>query len=419
MPVHPPAGAPAHAPAHAPACATAHARRLPLFPLLAPLALLALLGTACSGVTEPGTEPEPDLGPCAPGPYFTVLPVEASAISYFLLLGHFNPPGDIVPRSQTGLQLRTNDLTPLRAVGDVEIIFVERTRWLASPTREGHVDYSLTFEIPGCRAIFGEYQHIANLEPVFASALDGATCQVYSTESETLEACGRQVQIPVAAGARLGDAGGWGSGLDFDLFDRRVTFDFVAGHRYPTARWAICPQPLFVPALRDLLLSMTGRPGVTRTVEPRCGTMEIDLAGTAQGMWVLEGHDVVFSAATHDRFFALAPHELRTDTHALLVTAHPAFRHPLRGAISYAFEIAPEGRHNRAWRDLPANGAIHCATLETWHGEPLPERSLFMAMGGDGRVTVELLDHTPGESPCLVQPPEAWSFSSGAVRLMR
>lgn len=177
------------------------------------LAMVASLLAGCEGVTEPGGEPDPALGPCAPGPYFTVLPVEASAISYVLLLGQFNPPGDIVPRPQTGLQLRNNDLVPLRAVGDVEIVFVEQTRWLASPIREGHVDYSLTFEIPSCRAIFGEYQHIANLEPIFASALEGATCQVYSTESETLEACGRQVRIPVTAGRRLGDGGGGGPGL--------------------------------------------------------------------------------------------------------------------------------------------------------------------------------------------------------------
>lgn len=198
-----------------------------------------------------------------------------------------------------------------------------------------------------------------------------------------------------------------------------MTFDYVAGHRYPMARWAICPQDLFVPPLRDLLLSLTGRPGVTRTAEPRCGTMEIDLVGTAQGMWVLEGHDVVFGAATHDRFFALAPHELLADSHDLLVTAHPAFRHPLLGPIPYAFESASEGRIGRRWRDLPADGSIHCTPLETWHGYRLRDRSLLMALGADRRVTVELVTHGMDASPCHTEGPDDWSFSGSALRLMR
>jgi len=110
------------------------------------------------------------------------------------------------------------------------------------------------------------------------------------------------------------------------IMNAAVNFNYVSGHRYPQARWAICPQHLFVPALRDFLLARTGRNGVWRTAEPVCGTMEIDVAGTAQGMWVLEGQNVTFSATTHDRFFALALHDLHADTHQVLVTTHASFR---------------------------------------------------------------------------------------------
>ncbi len=379
-------------------------------PLLS--ATLAILLVGCSSST--------DSGPCEPGPYFTELPVDASRINWFVILGQFNPPGDIVPRPQTGLQLISNELTPVRAVGDIEITLVERTRWISSPMREGHVDYSLVFEIPACRSIFGNYEHIAVLEPELEAHLAGANCEVYSTESETVEACGRRVSIPVPAGYPLGQAGGWGTGLDFDLFDRRVTFDYVAGHRYPRARWAICPQSLFTPPLRDLLLSRTGRDGVWRTAEPVCGTMEIDVAGTAQGMWVLEGQDVTFSAATHDRFFALARHDLHADTHQVLVTAHPAFRHPEWGSIVLSFAVEADGRVNRAWRDLPGDGTVFCFVPETATGHwPVQDRSYLAAFGADGRTTLEPLAHPPGESPCLTDPPESWTFSGSAVRLMR
>ena len=250
----------------------------------------------------------------------------------------------------------------MRAVGDVEIVFVERSRWIESPARPGHVDHSLTFEIPQCRAIFGSVEHIAVLEPAFEAHLVDATCQVYSTESETLEACGTQVTIPVSAGQVLGQAGGWGTGLDFDLFDRRVTFNYVAGQRYPQARWAICPQDLFIPPLRDFLLSQTGLFEARRTVEPRCGTMEVDVAGTVQGMWVLEGHDVIFSAETHDRFFVLAPHEIHADSVQVLVTAHTAFQHPVLGTWIHAYIVENEGRVNRdAGETSPATA--RCSAL--------------------------------------------------------
>jgi len=93
--------------------------------------LLAAVIAGCSSSTDPG--------PCEAGPYFTELPVDGAAINWFVILGQFNPPGDIVPRPQTGLQLKSNALTPLRAVGDLEITLVESTRWIASSEREGHV----------------------------------------------------------------------------------------------------------------------------------------------------------------------------------------------------------------------------------------------------------------------------------------
>ncbi len=361
-----------------------------------------------------------DAGPCEPGPYFTELPVDAGAISWFLVLGQFNPPGDIVPRPQTGLQLTSPALTPLRAIGDIDIVHIESSRWLASPTREGHVDYSLSFEVPACREIFGNFEHIAVLEPELEAHLAGASCEVYSTESETLEACGRRVRIPVAAGQPLGQAGGATTGLDFDLFDRRVRFDYVAGHRYPQARWAICPQHLFVPAHRDFLLARTGRGEERRTAEPVCGTMEIDVAGTAQGMWVLDGNDVTFSSATHQLFFALARHDVHADTHQVLVTAHPAFRHPSWGPIVVSFPVEAGGRVNRAWRDLPADGTIYCLVPETAQGHfPVTDASYLAAFDADGKVTLERKSHAPGESPCLTESPEAWAFSASAIKLMR
>ncbi|TVP53825.1 MAG: hypothetical protein EA351_14450 [Gemmatimonadales bacterium] len=378
---------------------------------LTPILILLAFGCSDSVTSES----------CEPGPYFTHLPVDGEAIRYFLVLGQFNPPGDVFPRGQTGLQLLSPALTPAYAVGDVDVIHVESTHWIASPTRQGHTDYAVGFRIPECPAITGQYGHLADLEPHLQAELSGAQCEIYSTIDETIESCETRLRIPVSAGTVLGQAGGTITGLDFDLFDDRVTFDYVAAHRYPMAWRAICPQPLFVPPLRDFLLERTGRGETVRTAEPRCGTMEIDLPGTAQGMWTEEGHDLVLGHTTYDRFFALAPDDIRPDQFNILVTAHPAFAVDPHGHVIFAFEYQPEGRLNRRFADLPADGTLFCYEPVREHPDYFRAHgiSFLFALGADERVTVERRDHAWDGSPCTNESPETWAFSEAAVRLMR
>ncbi len=172
--------------------------------LISVVTVLCFLMISCTKENSVSQE-EPD-GTCEPAPYFTHLPVAEEVISYFIVLGQFNPPGDVFPRAQTGLQLKSPDLTPLYAVGDIEITLVESTYWIESPTRQGHTDYSLSFEIPNCRAIYGNYHHIASLKPMLEAYLADAECETYSTDSETVESCGAYVNIPVSSGTVLGQA---------------------------------------------------------------------------------------------------------------------------------------------------------------------------------------------------------------------
>ncbi len=374
--------------------------------------ILMLFLTGCSSATESNSDE--DFGECEPGPYFTHLPVDQEQINYFLVLGKLSPPGDVFPRGQTGIQLKRTGLTPVYAVGDVEIRFIERSRWLSSAFREGHSDYSISFEIPDCRAIYGNYEHMDILDESLEAYLADAECEIYSTESETIESCGTRVELPVSAGTVIGQAGGFFTGLDFDLFDRRVYFDFVEVDRYPMARWAICPQYLFIDPLRDILLDKTGRFETRRTAEPRCGTMEIDIAGTAQGMWVLDGHDVTLTAQHYDKFFALAPHEIEPEKYLVLVTAHSSFR--MSGNYHlFRFELEESGRVNRRFSELESDETVYCYESEAFHHNVV---SFLMAYGADDKITIERVDHEPGSSPCA-ESAESWIFSESAIKLMR
>jgi hypothetical protein len=374
--------------------------------------LIVVWAAGCSGgPSGPGT------AACEAGPFLTQLPVQQELIESVSILGQFNPPGDIFPRGQTSLALNGSGLTPLRAPGEITVISVRSTQWTGSPHRPDTTDYSISFEIASCPEIFGVFHHIPLLTPALQEHLSGATCETYSTGSETIESCAAFVKIPTGAGTVLGQASAF-AGFDFDFFDKRVRFDYIAAHRYPAAQWAICVQPLYVPALRDFLLERVGRGGIRRTREPVCGTMEIDIPGTAQGMWVVENQNVTMSFATSHHFFALAPDEL-SDEYVVIATGHPSFS--INGYWPlYTFRVEAGGRVNRSFAELPADGTIYCYTPGPGIPGGIPSiYSYFVALGADARVTLEFMTHDQDQGPCAMQPPEAWAFSSAAVRLMR
>jgi hypothetical protein len=375
------------------------------------LLISALAFAACSDASGPRA------AACEAGPYLTQLPVEQGLIESVSILGQFNPPGDIFPRGQTSLALNGSGLTPLYAPADVTITSVRVTHWLASAHRPDTSDYSISFEIDACPEIFGVFHHIPVLTTALESQLTQATCETYSTESETIESCSAFVRIPTSTGTVLGQASAF-AGFDFDFFDKRVSFDYIAAHRYPAARWAICVQPLFVPALRDFLLERVGRGGIRRIQEPVCGTMEIDVPGTAQGMWVVENQNVTLSFETAHHFFALAPDEL-SDEFIVVATAHPAFAIDGYWPL-YTFRVEPTGRVNRSFADLTPDGTIHCYTPGPGIPGGFPTIiSIFVAFENDGRLRIEHMRHELNQSPCTLQAAEDWSFTGAAVRLMR
>ncbi|TVQ01805.1 MAG: hypothetical protein EA359_13340 [Balneolaceae bacterium] len=363
-----------------------------------------------------------DNSQCDMAPFFDHLPVNEEAIESFIVLGQFNPPGDVAPRPQTGLRLHPDTITPVYAPGNIVITAVERSTWLNSPFREGHSDYTIVFEIDGCRSISGNMEHMDFLIPELENELSGARCETYSTESETVQSCLKRVKIKKQSGDILGQAGGFVGALDFDLFDRNHRNEFVNQNRLRDGfRQAICPQALFIEPLKNILLRKVGRGGIWRTAEPVCGTMEIDINGTAQGLWVLDGRDVSLSGDTYNLFFSLALDDIMPQKYVVLVTAHEKFRISDAGSVVIGFETEPAGRINRNFADLPADGSIYCympVTDSPLH-RAIHDLSVFMAFNSDGKVTLERKYHAPGESPCFIAEPETWAFSSAAIRLMR
>jgi hypothetical protein len=365
-----------------------------------------------------------DKCPDPEGPYFTLLPAPAERIDSVIVLGQFNPPGDIYPRSQTGFRIVQGEEFDVVAAGDMRLAGVRAVDYLEAPGLPARSDFSATVYVEGCRNIRVNYHHMTSLAPALAEHLVDAECEEYATESRTVRSCVAHVAdqtVMLPAGTLIGRTGSEEAGLDFDAFDDRVTHSFISPHRLPSeSLTAVCSTDLFVPELRSLLEARVGRAGVFRTALPICGTMEVDVPGTAQGMWLLDGEDVEIRGDTADRFFALANDDVRPDEYVVISTGHPGYHHPDVGPILYAFDKMTTGRVNRDFSHLEPDGVIHCyePALDSPLHFPAEGVSFFVALNADGKLSIDRQDHAVGESPCEMSP-ETWELSPEALTLMR
>jgi hypothetical protein len=383
--------------------------------------LMALAMSACVGC---GEDESAETCTKEVGPYFSTLPIADERIAEVIVLGQFNPPGDVFPRSQTGFRVTEGEASEVFAAGDLLLFSVASTEYLVSPGRQGEIDYKLAFLVNDCRQIHIVYAHLVTLSPALSAAFGNVQCEQYSTDIETVETCSafvREKNILISEGTVLGTAGANGWGLDFDAYDMRVEHEYISPQRPPSKYLnAICTTDLFVSELRTSLEARVGRAGVQRTANPVCGTMEVDVAGTAQGMWVVDGQDVSLDGETARLFFALADDDVQPEEYAVIATGHADFDYLDIGAMLYGFQKAETGRVNRDFDDLTPSGDIYCyepATDSPLH-IPADSASFFVALQPNGKLKIEMVDHSPEQSPCMLAP-ETWAFSGNEVTLMR
>ncbi len=364
---------------------------------------LGLILLTCGG-RRGGGGGEP---PCPAGALFTVLPVSNTAISYPTPIGNFNPPIHTVPSDHPGIYLNTTGV-PLVSPGSLHITELARTSYLVSPWRQGQNDYTVRFAV--CGAIHGHFGHVTTLVDSLSAHLTSGSCTTYNTADEQIESCRFAVDIRVSAGEALGTVGGATAlAMDFGLYDDSHRNAFVNPSRvHNMTLHAVCPYEYFEPTLKEYLLSHVGDGANIRTDEPRCGTMEIDVAGTAQGLWVLESNPV--QQGGDESFFVSLALDTITPSLAQVLSIGPASLGPGLMRVS----TQHSGRVNRAFSEVGADDLIYCYTTDTSY----PPHSYFVSLGSDGRVSIEEILHGSGTSPCL-NSPSTWAFSANRVRFLR
>ncbi len=372
--------------------------------------LTLLVLAACGGDSISGPAGEA----CGPGPYFTVLPAAANDIAAISVIGGLGAPGHTLPTPHAGLFLARENV-PIRVPGDMAITELRRVTYLQSPTRQGERDYAVNFQV--CSEVTGWFGHIVTLAPTIPTAsIEWRNCETYSTSDERVESClARPRDLRLSAGDALGTGGLSAArgflAVDIGLLDTRVRHTYVSPGRFSLGQLhAVCTWEQFDAANRSVLFSKLrdlARPGVAPAGEPRCGTLQVDVAGTAQGVWAETG---VSGPVQGDerRYITLANYPYRPQDE-LALSLGPANLGPFVAVVPRR----SSGRVNRAFDQVRADGQIYCYTQAE-----APTFSWFVSLTSDTALRIERVTHAVAASPCAADP-GTWRFGGGAVSMVR
>jgi hypothetical protein len=266
----------------------------------------------------------------------------------------------------------------------------------------------------------GWFGHLTSLAPGVPDNASGSNCQTYSTADETVESCSLDVEgLTLEAGDPLGTGGLSAArgflGLDFGLLDRRVSNFYVTPARFPEPTFrAVCPYDYFDDANRAWMLAAIrdpARPLQVPAGEPRCGTMEVDVAGTAKGVWAEQG---VTGQVQGDetRYITLADYPYDPQQRLALSLGPTAL-----GARVAIVPRETTGRVNRAFEHVSPDGLTYCYEVAE-SADYSFGLSWLLAMPSAGTLQLELIQHPGAPSPCDSSP-DGWQLGAGAVTLVR
>ena len=367
------------------------------------LSLIGGLTMMCHSPTSPDAD-------CSGGLSFTVLPVPASAIMAATPIGNLGPPSHTLPTDHIGMYLNGTGIM-LSSPAPLKITEVRTNTYLSSPFRQGQTDYAITAAAcAGHTVLFG---HITTAVDKIQSQV-GSNCETYSTATETVKACRNNTNISLTAGETIGTVGGATAGaFDFGVYQTSHSNGFINSSRFSReTNTAICPYDPFTSDLHAQIDALIGEPGRPSSGEsPRCGTMNVDVAGTARGAWVLQSNPVNQSG-DESPFLVLAPHPLFQQSGQTL-SVGPASLSVNANGPSVKYPVNNSGRVNRAFKDVGADGQIYCYTFDP----AASTYTYFIRLTGNV-LSVQKVTHAAGASPCNADP-SAWSMDGSATNFIR
>ncbi len=295
---------------------------------------------------------------------FTTFPVKEGEYTSIVPLGNLNPSGHTFPTDHIYVEVHDpqhpQDYTvavakALIAPADILIYGIQSSEQVG-----GVVDYAIDFS--PCKDAKGKFGHVGSISAKLKTEIDKieTKCNEYETGGKKYRGCDYfGLKIEVKVGEQIGTAGSERSGmLDIWMSDYREP----QAKRANESRWnsdrnyVSCFLDYYSESQKNQFYGfLRGPDNGIRTKEPRCGTVEVDVAGTAQGVWFnnLEGQFQL-----EDTHLALAYDNIQTDKQIFSVgTAASTVGIPT-GA--YSFTPKAEGQANRDFSQVTADGKTYC-----------------------------------------------------------
>lgn len=282
--------------------------------------------------------------------FFDHDPTEMNHFSNITPLGNLNPSGHVFPTDHIYFYHSGSSTSQVFAPGKVRV-----TRISVSQNKTaGTTDYSIYFK--PCSELEFYYLHLSTVSEKIKSAILAPFSgdSTYSTGGSTYRNYGKDVDISVESGEAVGTFTGRYA-FDMGAHDSRTTLNFINPNARPNSIHTVCPLDYYSGGLKATLYNyLGGSTSRKRTVAPICGTVDQDVAGTAQGVWLLSGTTKVNG---EDQHLALV-HDNVDPTKAVFSIGTSI---GASGLSSGVYSFAPSsGSYNNDFNSITADGNIHC-----------------------------------------------------------
>lgn len=234
--------------------------------------------------------------------FFSVLPIKSTDFGALIPLGNLNPTGHVFPTDHIYLftknptqdgQTSPANAKPVYSPGSVFITTISSSENMST----GKADYAV--ELQPCEELKVKFGHMGSVtENLKKTAKETGEnkCDEYETGGSKFRNCSYfGLKISVTPGEELGTAfDGQSGGFDIWTTDyRQEKLKFANPAKWRTdSFYNACPANYYIEALKNELMLRFGDFNENkRTIEPICGTIEVDVLGTAKGHWFAPGQD--------------------------------------------------------------------------------------------------------------------------------
>lgn len=339
---------------------------------------------------------------------FTVSPVSFEDLNVVIPLGSLNPSSHVFPTDHIYMNVKRDEILDMpksaMVVSPGEIYIIQISSYEHISANSSFTDYDLEFY--PCKEIYAKFGHVTSISKKLQEKFDQSygECNSYSTGATYVKRCNKRVNVKLEAGDEIGTTGGFkgaAAGLDFWLADyRKEKINYANPSRWGKISFYItCPIDYFIPDIRNKMYLLLNR---ARSIEPICGTIEQDIAGTAQGVWFVKGTTNIYPEDLH---LALAHDNIRPLNEVFSV-GMSLLDYGLSSG-TYHFSPKHSGMVNRDFKEVLPDGTIYCYdSLSGKFGDQISKRIILQLTSP---TTLKIQGQAM--SSCDTEP---WSFEKGA-----